>query len=194
MRKRNNAIVGFTLIELAVVAAMVVVVSLAMYAVFNNGIKIWQKINCPMQQEDLGIFFDRFTHDLRNSFKFSGIVFSGEAERLQFATLVNSPDMHKITVGGVVYYYDRGTRILSRQQMDYSQLYDNKEVPAQQALRNIKSLKFKYYSYDGGKKEYLWEDEWAKEGMPLAVRVEIETNYGRDDNIFTKTVSIPVSG
>ena len=50
---------GFTLIELLIVAAMLGVVSLAIYSTFNNGLKLWQKVNKPVAGEDADIFFEQ---------------------------------------------------------------------------------------------------------------------------------------
>jgi uncharacterized protein YcfL len=183
---------GITLIELLIVTVLLSVVSMAVYATFNNGIKIWQKLNTPVEGEDLGIFFDKFTRDLANGFKFSTIPFSGSEDRFQFATLVNSPRLGGKTVGEVVYYYDRGSVTLNRQELDFSLVYKGEESVSNQKLSNVRSLKFQYYFYDKEKKEYSWQDEWLKETLPVAVKVEFEINYGKENNKFTKTANIPV--
>ena len=185
--------IGITLIELLIVTALLSVVSLAMYAVFSNGMKIWQRVNQELPEENLDIFFDKFALDLRNSLKFSGLGFSGEEDRLEFATLVNSWKLKNRTVGKVIYSYDPQKEIINREQRDFSEVYNAEESTPQQLLKNVKSLKFKYYLYDGQKKEYFWEDRWLKEGMPLAVRIELELNNGTKPHKFTKTVNIPQS-
>jgi hypothetical protein len=68
---------------------MMPVVAFAIYASFNNGIKIWERVNKEIPGEDLNIFFDKFSVDLKNSFKFSGIKFSGKKNEVAFASIVN---------------------------------------------------------------------------------------------------------
>ncbi|MDD5466093.1 MAG: prepilin-type N-terminal cleavage/methylation domain-containing protein [Candidatus Omnitrophica bacterium] len=191
IRRRNKE--AFTLVELLIVTALLAVVSLAIYATFNNGIKIWQKINEQAVEEDLDIFFEKFVLDLRNAFKFSGYNFSGKEKQVEFITLVDSQRMQKNTVGKVIYLYDPESRIISRSSLDYSQIYEGSAGLTQQLVRNVESLRFQYYFYDQGIKEYLWLDEWSKDGLPLAVRVELSLGQGRQSSEFVKTVSIPVS-
>ncbi len=197
MWSKNNSVInkqGFTLIEMLIVTAILAVISLAIYATFNNGIKIWQRVNKPIPGEGANIFFDKFARDLRNTFKFTGLNFTGGQYRLEFVTLVNSPRLNNRTVGRVIYFYEPETKTLNRQQQDFSQIYNAEETAAQALLNNVKSLKFQYYLYNKEKKEYLWLDEWLRQDLPLAVRIELETNYGGHSDKFTKTVNIPVSG
>lgn len=184
---------GFTLIELLIVTVLLAVVSLAIYATFNNGIKIWQKINEYVFQEDLGIFFEEFTVDLRNAFKSKQFDFLGDKEKFEFITLVKSQAMNKTTVGKVAYLYDPQSKTIARSSSDFSQLYEGRSAGAKQLAGNVESLKFLYYFYNQETKEYLWLDEWAQEGLPLAIRSELSLNTGGQKEEFVKTVSIPVS-
>ena len=179
-----------------IVTAILSVVALAIYATLNNGIKIWQKVNRQLPEEDLNIFFDKFSLDLRNSFKFSGINFSGTIDTLEFPTLVNSPRLQKRTVGKLIYTYEPQNQILNRYQVDFAGVYsDESNASPQQSLRNVRTLKFQYYLYDEQKKEYLWQDEYGhKEGLPLAVKVELEFDDGKEIKKFTRTISIPTTG
>jgi len=186
---------GFTLIEMLIVTAIISVVALAIYATLNNGITIWQKVNRQLPEEDLNIFFDKFSLDLRNSFKFTGINFSGTIDTLEFPTLVESRRLQKRTVGKVIYAYEPATRTLNRYQLDFAGVYsDESNASSQQSLRNVRALKFQYYLYDEQNKVYLWQDEWSKEDLPLAVKVELEFDDGKEIKKFTKTVGIPISG
>ncbi len=185
---------GFTLIELLIVSVMIPIVAFAIYASFNNGVKIWQRINKEIPGEDLNIFFDKFALDLRNSFKFSGIKFSGKKNAVGFASIINSQRMQKVTVGEVIYSYDSKNSVLTREQKDFSNIYSNEKGAIRQLLKGVKSARFRYYFYDAQNKEYFWDDEWLKEGLPLSVRVELEIEQGNQINKFIRTVSIPVSG
>lgn len=186
--------VGFTLIELLIASVIVSVISFAIYAGFNNGIEVWRRVNKELPAEDLNIFFDKFARDLRSSFNFMNINFSGKSTEMEFAVLINSPRLQKISVGKVIYYYDYAKGALNRQQKDYSHIYSNENGITRQVLKNIKSLRFRYYSYDAQKKEYFWQDEFLKEGLPVSVRVELEIEEDSQIYKFQRTVNIAVSG
>lgn len=188
--RRNRS---FTLIELVIVTAMLSVISLALYSTFSNGIKIWQKVNQNIPTEDVDIFFEKFTSDLRNSLKMTGISFVGEEDKVEFATLVNSQKLQKTTVGEIKYRFNYGKGEIVRQKMDYSDIYNGEGGLGETLLQNVKSVKFQYYIYDTEKQRYLWQDEWVKQGLPLAVRVEVELKNDGQTSKFIKTVNIPVS-
>ena len=194
MRFIKKSSFGFTFIELILVTAILAVVSLAIYTTFNNGIKIWQRINKQLPEEDVDIFFDKFARDLRNTSKFRGINFIGKEDRIEFASLINSRQLKKRTVGQVIYFYDTSVGILKREQRDFSQVFTGQEGLVTWALINFKSLKLQYYVYDREKKEYLWQEECLTGTMPLAVRIDLELKDGTQIHKFTKTVSIPISG
>jgi hypothetical protein len=96
-------------------------------------------------------------------------------------------------VGKIIYGYDPGNNILYKWGLDYSQTYSGQEGLPAQALKNIKSLKFQFLFYSEDKKEYLWADEWVKEKLPLAVRVELEFKDGSQIDKVTRTLSVPVA-
>lgn len=190
--KRNKK--GITFIELLVVTAMLGVISLAIYAIFNNGLRVWQKINKPLAEEDINIFFDKWAGDLRNCLKSSGVVFMGNKSTLEIPTLVNSAGLNKKTIGKVVYSYDEQAKILNRQQSDFSQLYNKEEGRFTQMLKNVAFFKFEYYYYDTEKKAYFWKDECLSGSMPLAVKVELGYDDQTKNGKFVKIVNIPISG
>ncbi len=207
--KRNNA---FTLIEMLVVMAMLSVVSLAVYVTFSNSLKIWQKANQEIPAQDIGIFFEKLTSDLRNTLRISGMVFAGTNEEVEFATLVNQrlqdPVMDSgrsdgqskgeakeaiVTVGRVRYRFDQSKAEMARQRMGYSDIHSSRQVAKDVMLQNVESLAFRYYTFDKEKQEYLWQDEWAGDGLPLAVRIELELKKDGQADKFVRTVSIPIS-
>jgi prepilin-type N-terminal cleavage/methylation domain-containing protein len=187
---------GFTLIEMLLVTTMVAVISLAVYATFNSGIKIWQRVNKQIAEEDINIFFDKFASDLRNTFKFSGINFSGKEDEVEFATIVNSPRLHIQTVGMSLYSYDSRAKALKREQMDFSQLCNHEANPAQVLLKEVTALKFSYYFFDKDAKQYIWGKEWDRDGLPLAVRIELSVGPDEKEKAkkFVRTINIPVKG
>lgn len=192
--KRNKNIKGFTLLEVFLVSAMVAIISLAIYTTFANGIKIWQKAHSEMLEEDVCIFFERFTSDLRNSFKFKDMSLLGKEDMIEVPTLVRDASTGRKTIGKVVYSYDPGSWSVIREARDFSQIYSGGRGVVTEQLRNVKSLKFSYYFYNALEEEYVWHDEYLKEQPSLVVRLELEFYYKGRDIRFIKTVVIPVYG
>ena len=190
--KKNKP--GITLIELLIVTVLLCVISFTLYATFSNGIKIWQRVNQEILEEDIDIFFEKFSTDLRKSFNFTSIHFSGDEEKIEFATVVESQRLKHRSVGKVIYFYDSSLKAIGRKQLDFSQISDNDERDmVVQLLKDVVSLKFQYYLYDNQSKEYLWQDKWEREKLPLAVRIELELGNVGQINKITRTVAIPVN-
>jgi prepilin-type N-terminal cleavage/methylation domain-containing protein len=185
---------AFTLVELLVVMAMLGVVSLAVYAIFNNGFKVWQKVNQPLAEEDSDIFLDKWTVDLRNCLKIQGFSLTGDKFSLEIPTLVNSAGLNKKTIGRVIYSYDSQSKILTRQQSDFSQLFSGQEGGSTQLLKNVDFLQFEYYYYDSVMKIYYWKDECLGDPVPLAVRVGLGSHDQAKNDKLIKTVNIPING
>ena len=184
---------AFTLVELLIVSALLAIISMAVYAVFNSGVKIWQRIGDLTWEEDLNILLDKLQSDLRNSFDFQGIDFTGEKDKLAFATIVDSARLKKKTVGQVAYFFDTYSGTLSREERDYAHIFGEDRGRVSVVSTNIRFLRFQYRYYDEEMKRYIWNDQWATEGLPGAVRVELEFDDG-DAARITRTVDIPSAG
>jgi len=190
--KQNRA--GVTFIELLMVSAVLFVLAFALYATFNNGVKAWQTINQELPEQNINIFFDKFTSDLKNCFNFSSIGFLGSENKIEFAGVVPSSSLNITTVGKIGYVYDSNSGSLIREQSDYSQIYNAEKGSMRKMLGRVKSLRFSFYFYDKEKKDYFWRQDWQGPEMPLAARVEIEVGDDKQISEFTRTVTIPVSG
>lgn len=183
---------AFTLIELLVVTVIVSVISLAIYTTLSSGLKIWKRASVSLPQEELYIFFDKFSLDVRNSFKYANAKFAGSEEKFEFPSFVEMPLVKARTIGRVVYAYDSGDGILTRVLQDYSDVYTSGDGYVQQAIDNIRSFRFLYYAYIKEKNEYVWQERWEKEEPPLAIRMEIEFK-DEQDTPQVRTVSFPVA-
>ncbi|MFA6216154.1 MAG: prepilin-type N-terminal cleavage/methylation domain-containing protein [Candidatus Omnitrophota bacterium] len=192
-KTKKKILRGFTFIEILIVTMMMSVVSLAIYSAFNNGIKIWQRLNRQLPQEDINIFFDKFASDLRNCVKLKNMNFIGKADMLEFSSIVMSARMEQVSVGKFLYRYDRSAGTLRRDQFDYSAIFTDEKNAYAGGLEHIKSLKFLYYNFDEEKNEYNWQEEWLFDELPKAVRVEIEFFQGPEVFYLTSSVGIPIS-
>ena len=191
-KKKNNA--GMTLVELLITLTILSVISTAIYASLNSGLKIWKRINQPLAHEDLDIFFDRFGHDLRNCARFTGISFTGTEERVEFPTILPGPRFGGDVVGRVSYAYDPQAKALTRVQQDFSQIHSGEESSKTQPIPDLGLVKFRYYVYDKETKEYSWREDFLEGDFPAAVRIELELGDGPQAQSFTRTVSVPISG
>jgi len=184
---------AFTLVELLIVSALLAIISMAVYAVFNSGVKIWQRIGNLTWEEDLNILLDKLQSDLRNSFDFQGIDFIGEKDKLVFATIVDSARLKKKTIGQVAYFFNPYLGTLSREERDYAHIFGEDRGRVSVVSTNIRFLRFQYRYYDEEMKRYIWNYRWMTEGLPDAVRVELEFDDG-DAARITRTVDIPSAG
>lgn len=207
MFKRKKNELGFTLIELLLAISLVAIVGLAIYGIFDSGIKVMRKIIRPVPGEDLNIFFEKLSQDLQNSFHYKDIRFRGEAEKVIFAATVQTRSELGADegIGEVTYAYDPGKLVILREQKNMSEIYREKEEKKEGKrfegtliLERILSMSFQYYGLDPVEKEYLWQKEWEemdqKIGLPFAVRVEIDFEEEGEKRHLTRTITIPVSG
>jgi len=173
---------------------MLGIISLAIYSTFSNGFKVWQKINQPLAQAGLGIFFEKLAQDLNNCLKSSSIPFTGDRNNLGVPTQVFSPRLKTKTLGLVTYFYDQQSGAINRQPKDFSQFYNRQEGNSDVLLKNVGFLKFEYYYFDAQKQEYLWKEEWSGAGLPLAVRVILNLNDSSGTDKIIRTINIPIGG
>ncbi|MBN2119665.1 MAG: hypothetical protein JW734_01240 [Candidatus Omnitrophica bacterium] len=189
---RNKA---FTLVEIIITASLVTVVGLALYSAVNSGIKIWQRLNKSHAQEEVSVFFEVLSTDLRNSFVYGEIYFIGEKERLEFATLVTTASTYpglRRGPGQVAYYLDSKAKKIIKEKRNLSHIYKEAQGSVQEVLSKVSSLNFEYYYYDSLRKEYFWLDEWEEESLPLAVRVRLEIT-GKDKVYkIIRTFNVPL--
>ena len=196
---------GFTFVEMLLVTALLAVVGLSLYATFSNGLKIWQRINRESVTEDVHMFFEKISADLRNSAPFSVIEFRGEEDAISFPTIISSAEKQRGVqgIGRASYFFDRKNKSVNRQPYDFSEVYRDHAGPAQVLVRHVETLRFDYYYHNVREGDYSWTSTWPQENIsfdknkkeifPLAVRIEIEAQHGGSREQFTKTISIPTA-
>ncbi len=185
---------GITFIELLIVVVIMPVIAVALFGAFSSGLEIWDRINRVPPEEDVLLFFDSFSRDLRNSFVFADIGFSGREDSVSFPTIVRSARLDKDSVGEARYFFEPGAGEIRRERRDFSHVHNGEEGVSQRLARNAGSFVLTYYYYDAGKNEYSWKDEWSGTVPPRAVRIELELDDGTEKNKFIRTVSIPAGG
>lgn len=201
--KKVSSYSGFTLIELVVVTAILAVVGMALYGTFANGINIWKKVTQESVTEDVNLFFEKISHELRNSFKMTGMEFRGGKSRVSFPTKIKhkSEAGVELLVKQVTYAFDKRKKTLKRTLVDYSEHYRKRPGREQILAQDISSLRLQYFVYEPEEKKYSWVTHWqekenpfgkeVEESLPLIVRIEVGIPKGRFEQKFVKTVSIP---
>ena len=194
---------GFTLIELILVTAILVVVGVAIYGSFVSGINIWRRVTQPSETEDIGLFFKNISYDLRNSFKVTSIKFRGGKNYVSFPTRIKDYGKEGVrdSVGQVAYTFDRRNKELYKSQSSYSEVYHKKSGRKRMLVEGIDSLQFQYFVYDAQRKKYSWVTSWQERdepfgaeveyNLPLIVKIEIGMPQGDFERKFVKTVNIP---
>ncbi len=182
---------GFTLVEVMIVTIILAIISLAIFSTFANGIKIYNRINSEVTLADVVIFCDRFGLDLSNSINFTLIKFIGKPEELEFASILNSPRMQKRSISRVKYVWDGSSEKIKRFTSDYSGVYNQEEASVRQSLDKIKSCVFRYYYFDNQTRDFTWAEEWNKEFLPAAVRMELELK-NKSETKINRTFNIPI--
>lgn len=192
MIKKRRYRGGFTLIEMMVVIVSMTVLALAIYSTLSSGVKIWQRLGSEVSAEDVDIFFEKLTADLRSAVVYKAIDFSGEEDGFSLPALVASQRLNIKTVGKVEYSFDSGKKIVRRSVTDFSGI-SREESPTtiQEVLRDVTSLRFEYYVYDKALKQYLWQSGWS-EKVPIAIKVELEMERDGKSVNFAQTVGIPI--
>ncbi len=191
---------GFTLTEMLLTASLVSVIGMSLLAVFNNGTMLWEKITRKVVAEDVDMFFEKISFDLRNTFLFESIAFQGKAEDINVPVVVSSTEQSQ-GIGRTDYVFERGKKILEKRQFDFSGVYRGRSVSRRTLVRHVDTLRFTYYYHDQKSDSYGWTSVWPdenvsfdenkKEMLPLAVRIEIGVKDNDVLRQFARTVSIP---
>ncbi len=193
----SNKNKSFTLIEMIISVGLVVVIGLAVYSVLASGLSIWQRANTSYIGEDINIFFEKIAVDLRNSFVYEDIGFTGTDHNVKFATVVSTNSKYPGLgrgVGDVEYLFDEDKENIIRNKRNLSQIFLEKEVVTQVLLSNVTECVFLYYYYDPIKEEYFWLNEWnPEEGLPLAVSIKFKVEGEKTIYEFSRALRIQVN-
>jgi len=81
---------AFTFVEMLLASAMIGIVSIAVYNVLSNGLRVWEVVHQETPQIDINLFFSKMEIDLKNSVHFSGVTFIGSAENIEFPSIIQA--------------------------------------------------------------------------------------------------------
>lgn len=198
-RKIHQKSPGFSLIEILLVVSLMAMVGLSIYSAFSTGLKVWERGKYFGTEEDIAIFFDHISEELRNSFRFSRIPFYGRSQRIAFPTVVNilpnsrmsfAENSYISQIGRVEYEFDVLRDQFLKREADYGQALQGKYSEKGVILKSIRKIEFKYY-FPGEKGELL--STQIADQLPAVVAIEIEylDQSGAAQKI-TRMVNIPL--
>jgi len=169
---------------------------LAVYSTFARGIMVWERGSKTDIVEQAARFsLQSLAKELRNSFKFSGIKFSGTKDAISFPTYVNTAlvgEVPKWEVGRVSYFFDSKKGAFSRRQESYIDLFGDEPQQAKEKISQVEDLEISYYFFDVIGKTYKWKSSWHdKENFPLGIRVALTIKSDEEEKEFVKTVYLP---
>ena len=184
------------------VVSLVAMISIAIFGVFQSGVSVLELVATPSPDEDVQIFFEKFSRDLQNTFRYTGIYFHGEEEKVQFPTVISTrPELGGDQgIGRVTYSYDSNERAIARLAENVSDIYEGKKSKGKPVaiLHSVHSLKFEYFEYDPAQKQFGWIEDWTDEGDKktnlLAVKLEMELDDEGGSRTITRTIATPIGG
>ena len=189
-----------TLIEMLLVVSLFALTALAVFHFLINGLKIWDQGQQLGVIEDVAIFSEKISQELRNAFPFSQFGFSGTKDSLRFPTLVTTLsegnemlgfNEYVKQIGEVEYEFNQATNSIYRRQANYGLSLEGKFFPKRVVLTSIDSLQFNYlyHSEDGS-----WIEKEEGNAIPYAVKIQIGYTVKGKHNSWVKIVAVPMGG
>lgn len=145
---------GFSLMEILVVVSLIAGLGLASFMCLSNGLKLWQRSQDIITEEDCLVFFDQFTQDVRNAFQTTQLQFDANEFSINFPTLVfmdfDRRSMHASQqdgwqIGKVLYIFDIENKAIIRKQAHYGQALKNIWGSEKKVLSNVQHMSLLYF-------------------------------------------------
>ena len=194
--EKKRLISGMTLIEMLLVVSLIGMVSIGIYNALSSGLKVWKKSNQLVIEEDVAIFFDKISGDLRNVFYFSKIPMEGNNIRFSFPTIIydvpNLPIGEESSdlvdqVGVVEYYFDGLSDGLYRRQANYGQSQRGEFGAGRLLVPFVEDVQFRYYYLT--ETDELYSDT-VLELIPSGVEITVEFNDPQGRKIMKKSIQL----
>ncbi len=184
-----------TFIEIMIVVSLISIISVALYHGLSNGLRVWEQSKRLIVEEDIALFFEKISQDLRNSLSYSKINFESDFYSFSFPTVVRTlvttskQDELVEQIGKVQYAFDPSSKNLVRKQADYGQALSGDYDPPQVLVAHIDSIKFGFiYLTD---KEQVYSEK-ILETIPSAVEVEVKFTENKQKRSFKRVIEVPI--
>ena len=180
------------------VTSLMAMIGLAVYHSLINGIKIWDVSNRYTVEEDIAIFFEKISQDLRNAFPYSKIDFRGDHQSIAFPRMVHvlsnsqgtsSGGRYLDQIGKVEYYFDVTQKKILKKQADYGQALTGEFAQPQEMTGPVERLNIDYI-YLTDKEEI--HSEQVLETFPSSVQVEVTFSDNMGSHLMKKIIDLPM--
>jgi len=189
---------AFTLTEILFVSMMIAVLSLSLYRALSIGLKVWDRSRSFAVEEDVMIFLDKLSMDLRNAVPFSLLSFHGTSSEIRFPAIVSVPmgrssgDVQAYTdqIGLVAYGMELRHQGAFRSQAGYGQALDGGMGPARILAAPIDRLRFEYLSRG---MTGVFERQLNRDTLPDSVKVSVYFKNSQGQmQVMTRLIHLPL--
>ena len=189
---------GFSLIELLIVAALIPVISFAIYFSFRSSTELWKRLVQEIPEEEIAIFNWRSEGDFRQAFHYSAVPFFGSEEEVSFACYIHT-DPHlggDHGIGQARYFYDSDKKLIVREEKNVSQLYAQKGYSSKVLLQHIESFQLSFLFKDREENKFKWRGDWpvSEKYLPIAVQFNFTQDQSGTLRSVNKVFEIPAGG
>ncbi len=214
--KKQNSQAGFTLMELLLAVALMMVVAASCFSIFSMGIQIWKRTQGQSIYERKAVLFlEKTGEELRSMARIApkgdlgledasplqkdAFKYEGSAYRMSFPVLkapsVTAPEV----VPGyarIRYWFNSGPGEICRGLETASDLYLNRQAQCSSVMSGLSKVKFEYFVSRGISGELDWSETWEGDAPPAAVRISLELKKNPKNQtpgkVFEKTFLVPV--
>ena len=191
---------AFTLMEMLLVTSLVSLVAVAVFGVFNNGLRLWAKGVALDHEGQMAIAIDKIGQDLRSTVAIDNIPFNATEMRMAFPSLVmTEADKNSNRakegiidqIGAIEYRFEPGEGKIYRRQANYAQALKKQWSDSQEIMAGIEEFKLSFYY--SGSKGFVTKSQ-AQGQVPVGVIIQMRL-HGDDMDRWTKHFyAIPVGG
>lgn len=191
---------GMTLIEILIVMSLIAMVTVGIYNALVNGLKVWDRSQRVLVEEDVVIFFEKITEELRNTYSFSLLELKGNEARFEFPTMIrttlnqqraNEEEVYVDQLGKVEYSFDPTKDSLYKRRAYYGQAVNFQFGESKKILSSVEDVQFRYL--------YITDNEELSslevlDVIPEAVEISVKFREHNKEKVIKKVIDIPVGG
>jgi len=188
--RHRKFVTGFTFIELIVSISILAIIAASIYSAFNIGLQAYKRSSADEGTQKIRTKLAKIDKELKNSFFFSEIPFSGTSSEIVFPSVVFKEDVEKIYI--VTYYIEKDKNKDFFRLIRKAKIYTDNPQDEKEEITDVFSaisIKFKYaYKSSGPSKGYEWQEAWGEDQktLPSGVRIFFQIDDGGE--IYNKTI------